>query len=282
MAASKRLRYEILKRDKHECQYCGGKAPDVQLTVDHVVPVTLGGTDDPSNLVAACKDCNAGKSSVPADAPLVAGVADKALAWAEAMRIVAEERAAARASSEKLYAKFRKEWNSWKDWRGNTTPLDAGWKGTIDQLLNAGLDMQDVLEMVDVAMAAKAKDTWRYFCGCCWKQLSKMQERATQILAAPDVVELKPNPFPDDPVGWPKGVYPTPIPTCWSLEEIDDVYRGALDALKERFGDDHRGYMGCEHTGDSTLCGDLLCKLFSSAINLGFLHHDDKEARISG
>ncbi|AWN05089.1 HNH endonuclease [Gordonia phage Easley] len=40
MAVSKRLRYEILRRDNHTCRYCGATAPDVPLTVDHVVPVS--------------------------------------------------------------------------------------------------------------------------------------------------------------------------------------------------------------------------------------------------
>lgn len=58
MAVSKRLRYEILRRDNHTCRYCGATAPDVKLTVDHVVPVALGGSDVPTNLVAACDACN--------------------------------------------------------------------------------------------------------------------------------------------------------------------------------------------------------------------------------
>ena len=41
MAVSKRLRYEILRRDNHTCRYCGESAPDVKLTIDHVVPVSL-------------------------------------------------------------------------------------------------------------------------------------------------------------------------------------------------------------------------------------------------
>lgn len=46
MAVSTRLRYEILRRDNHQCRYCGGTAPDVKLTIDHVIPETLGGNDD--------------------------------------------------------------------------------------------------------------------------------------------------------------------------------------------------------------------------------------------
>lgn len=61
MAISKRLRFEILKRDGFACRYC--HRDKVIITVDHVIPRVLGGTDDPSNLVASCDDCNAGKSS---------------------------------------------------------------------------------------------------------------------------------------------------------------------------------------------------------------------------
>lgn len=61
MAISKRLRFEILRRDGFKCRYCHGA--EVLLTVDHVTPISLGGTDHPSNLVACCDDCNTGKAS---------------------------------------------------------------------------------------------------------------------------------------------------------------------------------------------------------------------------
>lgn len=63
MPVSKRLRYEILRRDSYTCRYCGASAPGTLLRVDHVTPVALGGTDQPSNLVASCEPCNSGKSS---------------------------------------------------------------------------------------------------------------------------------------------------------------------------------------------------------------------------
>lgn len=56
-----RLRWATLERDGFTCQYCGRAAPDVQLQVDHRVPVVSGGSDDPSNLVTACYPCNQGK-----------------------------------------------------------------------------------------------------------------------------------------------------------------------------------------------------------------------------
>lgn len=58
---SPRLRFTILHRDNHTCQYCGAQAPDVRLEVDHIVPLAQGGTNDPDNLLAACYGCNRGK-----------------------------------------------------------------------------------------------------------------------------------------------------------------------------------------------------------------------------
>ena len=60
---SKKLRFEVFKRDSFTCQYCGKSAPDVVLHVDHIKPVKEGGTNDITNLVTACADCNLGKGA---------------------------------------------------------------------------------------------------------------------------------------------------------------------------------------------------------------------------
>lgn len=57
----KSVRFEVFKRDDFRCQYCGAVAPDVILEVDHIKPVSKGGTNDILNLVTACRDCNRGK-----------------------------------------------------------------------------------------------------------------------------------------------------------------------------------------------------------------------------
>lgn len=62
---SAKLRFAVLERCGFACRYCGRKAPDVELVIDHVHPVALGGGNDEDNLVAACVDCNAGKGAVP-------------------------------------------------------------------------------------------------------------------------------------------------------------------------------------------------------------------------
>jgi 5-methylcytosine-specific restriction endonuclease McrA len=46
------------------CQYCGhGPKHGVTLHVDHIKPVSKGGTNDRSNLQALCELCNLGKSA---------------------------------------------------------------------------------------------------------------------------------------------------------------------------------------------------------------------------
>lgn len=61
-AISKKNRFEVFKRDSFQCQYCGQSAPDVILEIDHIAPVSKGGSDDITNLITSCFDCNRGKS----------------------------------------------------------------------------------------------------------------------------------------------------------------------------------------------------------------------------
>ena len=56
-----RLRFEVLERDKFQCQYCGQYAPNVRLEVDHILAVSDGGTDALENLRTSCFACNQGK-----------------------------------------------------------------------------------------------------------------------------------------------------------------------------------------------------------------------------
>lgn len=53
------IRRIVLGRDDHTCEYCGAKATHV----DHVYPVSRGGSNDLDNLVAACAPCNMSKGA---------------------------------------------------------------------------------------------------------------------------------------------------------------------------------------------------------------------------
>ena len=54
---------ELFLRDDHLCMYCGREFPVYLLTRDHLVPLSRGGTDCWSNVVAACRGCNHAKGS---------------------------------------------------------------------------------------------------------------------------------------------------------------------------------------------------------------------------
>ena len=60
------IRWRILERDRFRCRTCG-RGPRsrsaVTLHVDHIIPVSRGGTNDPSNLRTLCSECNIGRGA---------------------------------------------------------------------------------------------------------------------------------------------------------------------------------------------------------------------------
>lgn len=191
MSVSKRTRYEVLRRDNNTCRYCGGSAPDVTLTIDHVTPVSLGGSDDPANLVAACKDCNAGKSSSNPDAPLVAAVSDDALRWAAALREVAERRAREQHDENATHDRFLDVWENAPCTSYKRPELPDNWWGSIRSILAAGLPEELLHAAVRQSFGTYKVSDWdkfRYMCGICWKQVTAIQDEARAALQRADGV----------------------------------------------------------------------------------------------
>ena len=54
---------ELFRRDAHLCLYCGREFHEMELTRDHVIPISQGGRDHWSNVVTACKRCNTHKGA---------------------------------------------------------------------------------------------------------------------------------------------------------------------------------------------------------------------------
>lgn len=54
-------RRNIYARDNHRCQYCGRRFPTTELSLDHVIPRTMGGKATWANLVCSCVECNVKK-----------------------------------------------------------------------------------------------------------------------------------------------------------------------------------------------------------------------------
>ncbi len=69
-------RREVLRRDKHTCQYCGSSK---HLTLDHVIPRSKGGKHSWDNVVIACEQCNSRKGDrTPSQAGMILRTKPKA------------------------------------------------------------------------------------------------------------------------------------------------------------------------------------------------------------
>jgi hypothetical protein len=186
MAVSKRLRYEILRRDSHTCRYCGATAPNAPLRVDHVTPVALGGTDTPDNLVTSCEPCNSGKSSATPDAATVADVSRDAVRWAVAWKQAAEEERLSSSTRAAKTAEVLEEFTRSIKGRYGTAPyLPQDAESSVLRWLELGLPQEKIAELIayTVGRTAVAPDNkWRYFAGCCWSALKEIEKRTRAIL----------------------------------------------------------------------------------------------------
>ena len=190
---SKALRFEILRRDNFRCHYCGTEAAQTELHVDHVVPQSLGGTNDPSNLVTACAQCNSGKAGRTLDEPVLAAVDEKAQHYATAVEQAIAERRQVLTTERQTKETFRAEWNSWQP----AEPLPAGFGATVHQFMHAGLEWEDITDSIEIAMSRKniyGPDfgRFKYFCGVCNRKIEDIRKRADEIMAGTESQAVQP------------------------------------------------------------------------------------------
>ncbi len=191
---SKRLRFEIFKRDKFTCVYCGRTPPLVVLEVDHMDPVAGGGGDEPSNLFTACHDCNAGKSDRPLGEALPqVRPEDTALLQekVEQMRAFREWRAQ---YDKELRLELNEVWQAWIDAFGGELvdgtyhsgrvnfPSDKAVLGYLEEI-----SIAEVADAVNVAAWKQRKEglytaeVVRYFYGVLRGKARRSDEERRQI-----------------------------------------------------------------------------------------------------
>jgi len=56
-------RKEVVRRDKETCQYCFTKLSRSKVTIDHIIPKSLGGPSSFTNCVVSCQTCNSKKAN---------------------------------------------------------------------------------------------------------------------------------------------------------------------------------------------------------------------------
>jgi hypothetical protein len=168
---SKKMRFEVFKRDVFCCKYCGSHPPDVILEVDHIIPVSDGGVNDIGNLVTSCFNCNRGKSNISLK------VIPKSLA--EQGDEIQEREAQLAGYRDIVQARLdRIEDDKWRVadaiiTDSSTNGLRRDWLHSIKQF-NDLLPLHEVLEAADIAWSRQPNSKehrFRYFCGVCWNKI---------------------------------------------------------------------------------------------------------------
>ena len=167
-AISKKVRFEVFKRDSFTCQYCGAHPPQAVLHVDHIVPVAEGGGNEDTNLVTACDNCNLGKAANSLES-IPASLSSRA---AE----VAEREAQLRGYSEVMAAmRQRIDDDCWEvaNIFVDQFQLDGirkDWFQSIRQFVEK-IGVHECIRAMELAASRKPysrEQCFRYFCGICW------------------------------------------------------------------------------------------------------------------
>lgn len=174
-ALSKKLRFEVFKRDGFRCMYCGATPDQALLQCDHIHPVALGGQNEMDNLATACQPCNAGKSATPLSV-VPTSLEDRALETLEREEQIAAYQAIMRARRERIEddcnevlnlfcERFRRDGIPWRDFNSI-------------KIFVTKLGVTDALDSVDIAHARftySYAQAFRYFCGVCWRKIKRAE-----------------------------------------------------------------------------------------------------------
>lgn len=168
---SKKIRFEIFKRDGFCCQYCGSHPSEsILLEIDHIHPISQGGTNEMDNLIAACFDCNRGKgavllSSVPQSLSEKAKIAQEReaqiIGYYEILETIKER-------------KYKELWAVAQVFidRFNEDGIERARMASIRRFLDQ-LNYHEVMDAMEIAAERfySKHSVFSYFCGICWKKI---------------------------------------------------------------------------------------------------------------
>jgi hypothetical protein len=168
---SKKVRFEIFKRDSFICQYCGGKPPKIPLEIDHIIAVSKGGENDDFNLITSCFDCNRGKSNKDLNV-----LPEKTIEKLERMKIAQQQYKEIKKCIEnekKIYESQIKAVESvfsiYNDGYCFSEKFKLSVRGFIEKL-----GLQEVIHSMEISCNKplnKRDYVLRYFCGVCWSKI---------------------------------------------------------------------------------------------------------------
>jgi len=166
---SQKVRFEVFKRDGFSCQYCG-KTANVTLEIDHIMPISKGGTNDFENLITACYECNRGKGAkeigvMPETLEAnYAKLKEKEKQYKKYLKLMQEREVRMQTQISIINCIYRDRFNQ------QYVLKDSFQNSSVRMFIEkAGID--NVIRCMHIACSRglDKESTINYFCGCCWK-----------------------------------------------------------------------------------------------------------------
>ena len=174
-ALSAKTRFEVFKRDKFTCQYCGAHPPQVLLHVDHIIAVAAGGSNDEGNLVTACEPCNLGKGarSLGSTAPSLKAQAERAADMEAQLRGYQDTLAKKRLRMESELDQLDKHFGVFFPGKHFTPRFRLSLKVFVEKL-----GAHEVMDAVEKAGIRCNTPDWaaKYMCSICWRLIREQSE----------------------------------------------------------------------------------------------------------
>ena len=173
---SKKVRFEIFKRDGFCCQYCGAKPPKIPLEVDHILPVSKGGGNEDYNLITSCFDCNRGKSNKELSISPISTIkkAEKMkiaqLQYKEIQKLLKKEKEIIESQIQEVEDVLNRFYED--------KCFSDKFRVSVKTFL-LKLEVSEVCDSMEKACCKmrNIRDVIPYFCGICW---NKIKERADE------------------------------------------------------------------------------------------------------
>jgi 5-methylcytosine-specific restriction endonuclease McrA len=172
---TKSLRFEIFKRDKFTCQYCGRQTPTVVLEIDHIIPKVEGGPlADPNNLITACFDCNRGKGKIPLGVQRVKDDRKEAIQQEREKQLQIKEYEEFLKEKQEHDGRTIEELNEhWSNLCENRYDLNLSGIDALKRFLKF-LTPAEIKDSMEIAASripiTQLESRFKYFCGVCYNK----------------------------------------------------------------------------------------------------------------
>lgn len=172
----KKLRFDVFKRDGFQCQYCGSCPPEVVLEVDHIKPVSKGGTNQVDNMITACFDCNRGKSNglLEVSPETIAEKAERMEEKREQLKAFERLQRAERRRQDKAIDKLEGIFKNYHSNRGFTDKFKNDIRRHFLPRISV-FQLEDAMEIAMTRVQGRPEDSIKYFCGVCWAKIRALQ-----------------------------------------------------------------------------------------------------------